>query len=180
MNHVKKLSLITDPGTLLLGVLLTTIEFGICSSFVVYYVITGERQDIIGSLCVFGTLAVLSILVAVLVSPRWYTKITFLKESVFIKTALKRPIKRSYQYYQYVYKAWYWHGSLIGIGKTDYIVISHRRISDEELGAINQLSPSSDVLKVRYSAKTYQKLMIILPPEMQYKLKVCGFQDTLS
>lgn len=177
MKQPCKFSLITDPGTLLLGVLLTTIEFCGCAGFVAYSVITGERKDIIGSLCVFGTLAVLSILVAVWVSPRWYTRITLLQESVIIKTALKHPIKRPYKYYQYVYKAWYWHGSPIGIGKNvDYIVISHRRLREEELESINQLAPGSDVLKIRYSPKTYQKLMEILPREMQYKLKVCGFQ----
>lgn len=177
MNHTSKLSIIADPGTLFLGTLATFVGFCSCTGFVIHYAIIGEREDVIGVSCIFGTLAVLSILVAIIASPRWYTRITFLPESVIIKTALKHPVERQYKYYQYVYKAWYWHGSPIGVGKNiDYIVISHRRLRDEELGSINQPAPSNDVLKIRYSARTYQKLMKILPAEMQYKLKVCGFQ----
>lgn len=177
MIQRSKLSIIADPGTLFLGILATTVGFCLCSGIVIHYVFWGELYDVVGSLCVFGTLDVLCILVAIIALPRWYTRITLLQESVIIKTALKQPIERPYKYYQYVYKAWYWHGSPIGVGKNvDYIVISHRRLRDEELANINQLAPDSDVLKIRYSSKNYQKLMDILPREMQYKLKVCGFQ----
>ena len=177
MKHPSKLSLIADPNTLLLGVFATTIGFGLCIGFAIYFIITGERQDIIGSLCVLVPIMGLLIVAVALALPRWYTRITLLPESVVIKTALRHPVERQYKYYQYVYKAWYWHGSPIGIGKNvEYIVISHRRLCDEELVSINQLSPDNDVLKIRYSPKTYRSLIEILPEEMQYKLGICGFQ----
>lgn len=177
MNNARKLCLIADPSTLLFGVLVTTTGLGLSIGFIIYFATTGDRSDVIGSLCILGPTIGLFIFAAVSASPRWYTRITFLPEGVVVKTALRKPVEKPYKYYQYVYKAWYWHGSPIGVGKNvDYIVISHRRLRDKELANINQLAPDSDVLKIRYSSKIYQKLMDILPREMQYNLKVCGFQ----
>lgn len=139
MERNRKLSIIADPSTLLLGMLTTTIGIGFSLGFILYFTITGEHRDVIGSLCILGPIMVLYIVATVFALPRWYTRITLLPESVIIKTALRSPIERSYKYYQYVYRAWYWHGSPIGVGmNVDYIVISHRRMRDEELTNINQ------------------------------------------
>lgn len=177
MERSRKLSIIADPWTLLLGALCMTIVIGGCAGVILFCWITGDRKDILGSLAVFGTMGVLAVLTGILALPRWLTRITFRPESVIIKTALRRPVERPYKYYQYVYRAWYWHGSPVGLGmNVAYIVISHRRMRDEELTNINQPAPSADVIKIHYSPKTYRKLMEILPREMRYKLKVCGFE----
>lgn len=175
-NIIKKpLSIIADPGLAMMGLIYAIVFLGLSIGQILYYLLTGE--DIIGVLSVFGTIGIVIALSIYLMIPQWYVKITFLPNGVQIKPARKMPTERPYKYYQYVYKAYYWHGSPIGIGtNVYYMVISHRRLKDEELCNINQLASSTDVIKIKYSPKAYQTLMDTLPCEMAYKLKVCQFE----
>ncbi len=173
----KPLSIIADPWVALMGLVYTVVNSSALIGAIFYFCINGDKHDVIGALSTFGTTEILVIMVVIWVSPQWFTKISFLPDAVLIKAARRKPVERSYKYYQYVYKAYYWHGSPIGVGKNiDYIVISHRRLKDEELSNINRLASSTDVLKIKYSPKTYRKLMDTLPSEMAYKIKVCRFE----
>ena len=139
------------------------------------------RSDETGVIVFFGIMAIAVIFIAVFVSPQWFVLLTFLPVGIQIKPAWKKAVVRPYEYYAYVNKACYWHGTPIGIGKTmDYIVFSHRRMKDEELKAINMVVSSEKVIKIKYSPKTYQQLMESLPREMQYKLRVSGFERNAS
>ena len=177
-NTMKKpLSIIADPGLAMMGLIYTVVISTIFIGAILYFCINGDKHDVIGVLSTGGTLEILLIIVIIWVLPQWYVKITFLPDGVRIKPARKKPTERPYKYYQYVYKAYYWHGSPIGIGtNVYYIVVSHRRLKDNELCNINQLASSADVIKIKYSPKTYQTLMNTLPSEMAYKLKVCRFE----
>ena len=45
----------------------------------------------------------------------------------------------------------------------DYIIFSNRRLSEKELLQINNVAPSSELIKIKNSEKTYNKLIAILP-----------------
>lgn len=155
------------------GLIFIIVYPGLSMGFALHCLFSGETEGVF----FFGALWILMITLVYWTIPQWFIKIIFLPDGIRIKAARKKPTVRPYKYYQYVYKASYWHGSPIGIGIIkDYIVISHRRLNDAELCNINQVAGSTDIIKIKYSPKTYRTLMDTLPREMAYKLKVCRFE----
>lgn len=141
------------------------------------FIQTGDKTGIIPASIGGFVLFTAAIICFILLAKQMCVRITFSEESVTIHPFFSKPMQKSYKHYQYVYKACYWHGSPIGIGIIkNYIVISHRRLNDAELCNINQVAGSTDIIKIKYSPKTYQTLMDTLPREMAYKLKVCRFE----
>lgn len=172
----KRIRILADPQLSLMGLLYIVVMLG-SSLFIMLTTILRGRNDELGVAILFGILAAAIILIAVFVSPQWFVWLEFLPTGIRIKPAWKKAVERPYKYYAYVNRAGYWHGTPVGIGKTvDYIVFSHRRLKDEELYAINRIASSEKVIKIQYTPKTYQRLMELLPTEMRYKLKVCGFE----
>ena len=55
--------------------------------------------------------------------------------------------------------------------KVNFFVFTNRRLSNEELTQINQVAPSSDLIKIRYTRKTYKKLLEALPPSIALEVK---------
>ena len=134
-------------------------------------------HDSTGVVLFFGVLGLLNGALAVMCMSQWFVFITFLPDVIRIKPVRKKATERPYRDYAYVYKARYWHGSPIGVGKyVNYIVISNRWIKDAQLNSINELPTSADVIKIKYSKKTYQQLMDTVPSKMAYKLKICRFE----
>ena len=58
------------------------------------------------------------------------------------------------------------HGNMFAAYKVNFFVFTNRRLSNEELTQINQVAPSSDLIKIRYTRKTYKKLLEALPPSI--------------
>ena len=96
------------------------------------------------------------------------------------KQPFKKKTMKSYDYYPYIYRASYYHGSLIGIGyRPNYIVFSQRRLSSNELKNINQVAISDKVIKIKYSKNVYNKLMHVLPKCKKVELSIC-FKNIFS
>lgn len=79
----------------------------------------------------------------------------------------RRKKVRSYSEYPYWSRGRYLHIAVV----VEFIVISKRKLNTRELYQINQVMPSADLIKIRYTKKTYQKLMKILPKEQQLQLQ---------
>ena len=89
------------------------------------------------------------------------------ENGVEYRALLRRKKVRSFSEYPYWYHGKYFHGYRY----IDFIVLSNKRLSTKELWQINQVAPSADLLKIRYTPKTYQKLMEILPEKQKLQLR---------
>ena len=104
--------------------------------------------------------------------PRLYSAITLSNEGITFKTLFHKSTLQSYNYYPYVYSAKYFHGNIAHIGHwVDFIVISHSPLTKEQLLQANHLSNSKDLIKIKFSQKTYEKLYDIFPSSHQNKLE---------
>ena len=63
------------------------------------------------------------------------------------------------------------HGNIFAAYKVNFFVFTNRRLTNEELTQINQVAPSSDLIKIRYTRKTYKKLLEALPPSIALEVK---------
>ena len=168
-----KLTILAD-STLCWMYLLYTLAIAACDAFVF------AVSDSAGVRIVFMVPSAVWVGVLIFTSNQWLMLLEFRPDGIYMKPGVYKRTLRPYKYYPYVSKAWYWHGSPIGAGKNvDYIVISHRRLRDEEIRNINSIVPGADVIKIRYSDRTFQKLTAILPPDMQRRLSLCGFRESM-
>lgn len=69
-----------------------------------------------------------------------------------------------YAQFRFAYIGGYFHGNIAGMGKPVwYIVISQRRLSTKELYSINNVANSKEIVKIRYTKKSYKKIRNVLP-----------------
>ena len=101
----------------------------------------------------------------------WY-RLT--RECIEYHTAFRRKRELPYSCFPYVMHGKYLHG----VYWRDYIVFSDRRLKDAELNQINHVSPSAEhFIKIRYSEKTAEKLMSVLPAK--YQRTVSGIKESI-
>lgn len=86
----------------------------------------------------------------------WYR---FTSEGIYYHTTFRRKKLLPYGDFPYIMHGRYLHISYW----RDYIVFSSRWLSNTELESINHVAPSTKLLKVKYSEKTCQTLLEILP-----------------
>jgi hypothetical protein len=171
MKKTIRYTILADPSLLWMYVILAAVIEGIS----IYYSIVIKDNlgvDIFLLMQEIGWLLIL-----VWSSNQWFMRLSFRQNGILLLPGVRKSVLRPYKYYQYVYKARYFHGSPIGVGYMRYyMVFSHRRLTDIELNNINMIAGGTDIIKVKYSKKVYQSLMNILPHEMAYKLKICSFE----
>lgn len=120
---------------------------------------------------IFGVLFVLLCISAALTSPRWWSFITLSENGIKYKAAFHKSVVNPYTAYRYVYRGTYRHGSLVGISyNPQYLVLSQRKMTTEELTQINNVMPSDKVIKIRYSKRIHKKLSRILPTYYQQQM----------
>lgn len=180
-NYAINNSLIADPTAMSMAfvfvVVLAPLSLYAPVLEIKQFIQTGDKIGIIPASIGGLVLCAGAIISFILLAKQMCIRIIFSESSLTIHPLFSKRYQKDYKHYQYVYKASYWHGSPIGIGIIkDYIVISHRRLNDAELCNINQVAGSTDIIKIKYSPKTYRTLMDTLPREMAYKLKVCRFE----
>lgn len=180
-KKVTHISILANPVLFYFGVFYTTLLVIICV-IVAFWVVGWEflpdnANDLYVQL-VFFAMGLLAIGAACLCMPRWYTKLTLDQAGIKIHTAFQKTIWRSYQEYRHIYRAWYWQGTLIGVGKKIiFIVLSKRKLKDSETHAINQLTSLDDVIKIRYSPKRLCVLLDVLPKQQCQSLRMCFHQE---
>lgn len=112
------------------------------------------------------------IAVAVSAVPRACLLITLSKEEIRLKIPYKKAEVFSYREFPYIFHGSYFHGNIVGMGKSvDYIVFSRRWMSPGELNQINNLANSREAFKIRYSPKVFAKLCDILPSKTCFNLR---------
>ena len=102
---------------------------------------------------------------------RWCLMLTFDRDGVLYKPLFRKGMRIQYSNYPRIQYAYYMHGNMFAAYKVNFFVFTNRRLTDEELTQINQVAPSSDLIKIRYTRKTYKKLLEALPPSIALEVK---------
>ena len=116
-------------------------------------------------------LAISSVVVSCCITERWCLMLTFDRDGVLYKPLFRKGMRIQYSNYPRIQYAYYMHGNMFAAYKVNFFVFTNRRLSNEELTQINQVAPSSDLIKIRYTRKTYKKLLEALPPSIALEVK---------
>jgi len=170
----QSIRLICNPF-LMIASFMVTICITLLAAGVIFLVgvdgIMSSPEQILPGQIAFGVLLAGFIIAIVASSPRISTVVTLSRNAVTYKAFFCKPKTYPYKHYPYIYKASYFHSNIIGVGyQVVFIIFSSKLLSKEECLNANTLSPSDDLIKIRYSKITYQKLYNILPVSHQIKL----------
>ena len=119
----------------------------------------------------FMLLMMCSVVISCCITERWCLMITFERDGVLYKPLFRKGTRIQYSNYPRIQYAYYMHGNMFAAYKVNFFVFTNRRLSNEELTQINQVAPSSDLIKIRYTRKTYKKLLEALPPSIALEVK---------
>lgn len=96
----------------------------------------------------------------------------FTPSGVEYRQAFKKTELHSYREYFYVNKAFYMYYGM----PMYYMVLSNRRLRNEEICQINNVRVSATMLKIRYNKKNYEALLSIVPSRIALSLQA-QFKD---
>lgn len=114
---------------------------------------------------------IFSIVVACCITERWCLMIVLDAEGILYKPLFRSGRRLKYSNYPRVQYAYYMHGNWLGAYKVHFFVLTNKRLSDEELSHINEVAPSIDLLKIRYTRRNYRKLVEALPPSIAAEIE---------
>ena len=180
-----EVSFLTNPVLFICGTILLFSSF-VAAIAVAYDAFTlppsyyGSFTDRCITTGIFVCFSVAFVGIYIFVLPQLYVRITLRPSGIETKAARKKPVVRPYTDYHYFYRASYWHGTPLGIGKDVYfIVLSHRRLKNAEIYAINTVPQDGDVICIKYSRKRLDMLLRILPREQSFSVRAC-FREELK
>ena len=87
------------------------------------------------------------------------------------KPLFRKGKQISYANYPRIQHAYYMHGNLFAAYKVDYFILTNRRLNDDERSHINHVAPNADLIKIRYTHKTYLKLISVLPDAISTQIE---------
>lgn len=106
------------------------------------------------------------VLTACCITDRWCLLITIDHAGLYYRPLFRKGAYISYANYPRVQHAYYIHGNYFLSYKVHFFVLTNRRLNDRELAHINNVSPSPDLLKIRYCKRTYDKIISALPTQL--------------
>ncbi len=124
-----------------------------------------------------GCLAILAmilfmVIVMCCITPRWFLLITFDENGVTYRPLFRKGIQMKYSDYPRIQYAYYMHGNGVAAYKVHFFVLTDRRLSYAESSHINDVAPAQNLIKIRYTRKTYQKLISVLPPTISFEIEL--------
>ncbi len=105
------------------------------------------------------------------ITERWCLLLTFNENYLLYKPLFRKGKQIRYANYPCIRYAYYMHGNLLAAYKVDYFILTNRRLSDDELSHINLVAPNEDLIKIRYTRKTYLKLISVLPSSIAVQIE---------
>lgn len=104
---------------------------------------------------------------------RYIVWFRFTQEGIEYHTLFRRKKILPYANYPYLLHGRYLHG----VYWRHYIIFSDRRLKEVELNQINHVAPSTRMIKVQYSKKTYCALEAVLPSKMRACLTAIRWEN---
>lgn len=166
-----RVKIIAFPELFIGGIIYITIFSAVCLSMIILFGYEGIADEPIKCQILFGTLLIAHLITCLLCMKRWFIIMVLTREGIEYYTLFRKPVKKTYNNFPYIYIAEYRHGTLIGIGnKMKFVVFSSRRLTDHERTHINMVAPTEDLLKIRYRKKRYEKLYNAVPNNVKIRL----------
>ena len=168
MKREKKIKIYCDKQTMVLGVIWTTVSIISCLAFTILTSVgLIETTNDTAFIIFWGLLGIACILSSVLTMPRWAAYITLDKNGIYFHSPFHKKSFQPYSLNSYIYRAKYFHGSAVGLGYyRDFIVISQKRLTNDELEHINNVGVSKEVIKIKYSKRNMLALKSVLPDKL--------------
>lgn len=113
----------------------------------------------------------LGFLAAACITERWCLLVTFSSEGVEYKPLFRKGTRFGYDHYPRVQYAYYMHGNVFAAYKVHFFVMTNKRLDNTELSHINLVDPNTDLIRIRYTPKTYQRLLEALPPTLAFEVE---------
>lgn len=138
-----------------------------------FIVLWGIQSRSLGVSCLIGVLWVVFIIAMGSLRHELFATLIFDKDGISFPSAFKKREFVPYIQYSHVYLGFYAHG-FSGFPVT-YIVLSTRFLSSNQLAQVNELTQSTDVVKLRFSKRRYKLLHELLPIKQSLMLeRVCA------
>ena len=176
------LKIFTEKETLALALLLFFLTFILSVIVIIMSVfLEPDPTDTLGLACLFmGCCAIIGATL-IIGARKWAATVCLSNEGIEYKRFLHKAEKNDYSDFPHVTKAYrsrsaYSHS--IQLSKK-FIVISSRPLNETEIYCLTNVPNSSDLVKIEFSKKNYQKLLNILP-ESHKKQLIEQFADLAS
>ena len=169
-----KMKILCDP-TLLILVIIMIVVYTIALIGTMFGIVdvdfVANPSELVPIRAMFGGFLLALYVSVIAASPRFLCTLTLSQTAITVWIPFRKSETLSYTRFRFVYCGKYFHGNIVGMGKyVWYIVISQKRLSTDELNAINQVPYSKEIIKIRYSEKTVKKLKRILPASLLLQL----------
>lgn len=166
---MKKFKVLADPMLACIASILIICFTGLSLLFLWALICTispsAEDRELEIAFCV--TMILGAVIVSLLLVLRGYVSYVFSAKEIMICAPFRKPTTKPYWQFPYIERARYRH---IGIWR-EFIVFTSKHLTIEELNHINNVACGENLIKVRYSDRTYQKLCAVLPPKPLSALK---------
>ena len=106
------------------------------------------------------------------ITPRWCLLITFDEGGVTYRPLFRKGVRMKYSDFPRIQYAYYMHGNGVAAYRVHFFVLTDRRLDYVESSHINDVAPAENLIKIRYTRKTYQKLMDVLPPTTSFEIEL--------
>lgn len=174
------LKIFTEKETLAMALLLFFLIF-IPSIIAIIMCVFVDPTDAFSVACMLMGCCVIIGIVLIIEARKWAATVSLSKEGIEYKRFLHKAEKNDYSDFPHVTKAYrsrsaYSHS--IQLSKK-FIVISSRPLNETEIYCLTNVPNSSDLVKIEFSKKNYQKLLNILP-ESHKKQLIEQFADLAS
>jgi len=173
--------LFSDKETLSISLLTFVLSFILSIASFVFSLCDGDKVGIIATLILMFPTCVMIILILVLEARKWAALIRVTEYGIEYKQFLHKKTKKNFEEFRYITKAYrqrspYSHSKQLS---KKFIVISNRGLNETEIHCLTNVPNSSDLVKIEYSKKTYQKLLDILPESHKTQL-IEQFEDLVE
>ena len=111
------------------------------------------------------------VVTALCITDRWCVLISVDQEGLYYRPLFRKGIFIKYKQLPRIQYAYYKHGNRFFSCKIHFFVLTNRRLDEWELYHINEVSPGRDLIKIRYSKGSYEKLISVLPAGVSEKVK---------
>lgn len=121
---------------------------------------------------VSAILAVCNAVAMLSCTPRWGVRLMFTKENILYKPLFRKAKVLEYSSLPRTVYAYYMHGNMLSAYKVHFFVLTNKRLNREELSNINEVAQNDELIKIRYTHRTYKRIISAVPPPLAVELEV--------
>ncbi len=175
MKSAKKITILTNWTILVYLLFLILCPAGLVIAIFWYTANDPITLDAVLGKTMFVLLSLCIPLVISINPDRCVVWLTFTPENIEYHVLFRKKRLLSYSDYPYIMRGGYLHV----VYPVEYIVLSNRRLKDEELHNINNVTPSAMLIRIRYSDKVFRKMVAVFPEKQSRILRSTFFMHPI-